>query len=117
MAHQPALVVDANILVRAVLGSRVRGVIEVCADRAFFFLPDSAYAEAAEHLEALAIQRGGDPKKALALLSSLAKLVELVGSEVYGSFEAQAQGKAGETRSRRLADPGLRTCFELSDLD
>ena len=48
-----ALVVDANILVRAVLGRRVREVIETYAGDVSFFVPESAYAEAEEHLRHL----------------------------------------------------------------
>jgi hypothetical protein len=40
-----ALAVDANILVRAVLGKRVREVIETYADEVSFFVPDVALAE------------------------------------------------------------------------
>ncbi len=86
-----ALVVNANILVRAVLGKRVREVIERYAGQASFFVPDVAYAEAEEHLPALVIKRGGDPAKALAFLRSLAGLVDLIGSEVYGEFETEAR--------------------------
>ena len=92
-----ALVVDANILVRAVLGRRVREVIEAHAEHVLFFVPESAFAEAEEHLAALVVKRGGDPEKALALLRSLGRLVELVGSEVYGELEAEAR----ERLSRR----------------
>jgi predicted nucleic acid-binding protein len=66
-----ALVVDANILVRAVLGKRVREVFEASAEGVTFFVPEFAYAEAEEHLAALVVKRGGDPEKALAVLSSL----------------------------------------------
>lgn len=86
-----ALVVDANILVRAVLGRRVREVIETYAGEVSFFVPESAYAEAEEHLSELVIKHGGDPEKALALLRSLGRLMELIGSEVYGEFEAEAR--------------------------
>jgi len=78
-----ALVVDANILVRAVLGRRVRDVIETYAGQVSFFVPEVAYAEAEEHVPALVIRRGGDPDKALRVLRSLRGLVELIGSEVY----------------------------------
>ena len=44
-----ALVVDANILVRAVLGRRVREVIETYAGQVSFFVPEFAFAEAEEH--------------------------------------------------------------------
>lgn len=91
-----ALVVDANILVRAVLGKRVREVIETYAGEVSFFVPESAYAEAEEHLAALIIKRGGDPEKARALLRSLGRLVDLIGSEVYGEFEAEARERLGQ---------------------
>jgi predicted nucleic acid-binding protein len=53
--------------------------------------PESAYAEAEERLPELVIRHGGDPEKALALLRSLGRLMELIGSEVYGEFEAEAR--------------------------
>jgi hypothetical protein len=58
-----ALVLDANILVRAVLGKRVRELMEAYSGRAAFFVPEAAYAEAEEHLSALVAKRGGDPQK------------------------------------------------------
>ena len=91
-----ALVVDANILVRAVLGKRVRKVIETYAGQVSFFVPEVAYTEAEEHLPALVTKRGGDPKIALAFLHSLAHLVEAIGREIYGEFEAEARERLGE---------------------
>ena len=40
-----ALVLDANILIRAVLGQRVRRILEAHADNVSFFIPETAYAE------------------------------------------------------------------------
>lgn len=91
-----ALVVDANILVRAVLGKRVREVIERYAGKASFLVADVAYGEAQDHLPALFIRRGGDPAKALAVLSWLAGLVDLIGSEVYGEFESEARERLAQ---------------------
>ncbi|MGA2325667.1 MAG: PIN domain-containing protein [Bryobacteraceae bacterium] len=51
-----ALVVDANILVRAVLGKRVREVMEAHAGNVSFFIPEVAYCEAEEHLAALVVK-------------------------------------------------------------
>ena len=81
-----ALVVDANILVRAVLGKRVRTVIETYCDSVSFFVPEAAYAEAEEHLPRLVNKRGGDPERALAFLRALRHLVELIGSDVYSEW-------------------------------
>ena len=83
-----ALVIDANILVRAVLGRRVREIIETRAEQASFFVPDMAYAEAEKQLPALVIRRGGDPEKALRFLRSLRGLVDLIGGEVYSPSRA-----------------------------
>jgi predicted nucleic acid-binding protein len=91
-----ALVVDANILVRAVLGRRVREIIETYAGQVSFFVPEVAYAEAEEHVPALVIKRGGDPDKALRFLRSLRGLIELIGSEVYGDFERTAGERLGD---------------------
>lgn len=41
-----ALVLDANILIRAVLGQRVRRILEAHADNVSFFIPETAYVEA-----------------------------------------------------------------------
>jgi len=90
-----ALVVDANILVRAVLGMRVRQVLETYAEEVSFFVPQPAYAEAEEHLTALVVKRGGDAEIALAYLRSMGRLVELIDSEVYGKFEAEARERLG----------------------
>src|SRR5579863_3485727 len=90
-----ALIVDANIIVRAVLGKRVRAIIEAYVGHATFFVPDIAFADAEEHLPALVIKRQGDPQKALALLYSLGSLVEQIGNEVYGKFETAARDRLG----------------------
>src|SRR5260370_4239997 len=86
-----ALVVDANILVRAVLGKRVRTVIETYCDSVSFFVPEAAYAEAEEHLPRLTLRHGGDPEKALAFLRTPRHLVELIRKDVYGEFEGEAR--------------------------
>ena len=91
-----ALVIDANILVRAVLGRRVREIVETNAEQASFFVPEVAYAEAEEHLPALVMKRGGDPDKALRFLRSLRGLIDLIGSEVYSDFESAARERLGE---------------------
>jgi predicted nucleic acid-binding protein len=91
-----ALVVDANILVRAVLGKRVREAIETYCKEVSFFVPEAAFAEAEEHLPSLVMKRGGDPERALAFLRTLRHLVEPIGSDVYGEFEAEARERLGQ---------------------
>lgn len=86
-----ALVLDANILIRAVLGQRVRRILENHADSISFFVPETAYAEAEEHLAALVVKRGGDPSKAVRLLRSMAALGTVVHRDLYEDFEAEAR--------------------------
>jgi len=54
------------------------------------------FAEAEEHLPALVIKRGNDPGQALAFLHTLGRLVEMIGSDVYGEFEAEARERLGQ---------------------
>jgi len=44
-----SIVLDANILIRAILGQRVRLLLEAHADIVSFFVPETALAEAEEH--------------------------------------------------------------------
>lgn len=48
-----ALVLDANILIRAALGQPVRRILESHADVISFFIPETADAEAGEHFRGL----------------------------------------------------------------
>ena len=65
-----AIVLDANILIRAVLGRKVRDLIFAHADRVQFFAPDVAYADARKYLPELLIKRGVAPELALAVLDA-----------------------------------------------
>ena len=85
------LVLDANILIGAVLGQRVRRILEVHVDGISFFLPEAVYAEAEEHMAALVVNRGGDPTKALSALKTMAPLATMSGGDLYGDFDAEAR--------------------------
>lgn len=90
-----ALVLDANILIRAVLGIRVRRILENYADNVSFFVPELALSEAQEHLATLVSRRRGDPAKALRLLDALVGLVDLVSLDIYGEHETEAKRRLG----------------------
>jgi len=63
-----AIVLDANILIRAVLCKRVRELIVDNADRVQFFSSDVAYADARKYLPALVEKRGDKSESAMAFL-------------------------------------------------
>ena len=86
------LVLDANILIRAVLGRRVRALVEAYGGKgARFLAPDVAFEDAERHLLALLIKRGKPRVDVPATLGYLRSLIELVGPEVYGTSEAEAR--------------------------
>jgi predicted nucleic acid-binding protein len=79
------IVLDANILIRAVLGVRVKRIIIDHAVRAEFFAPEVAYAEANHHLPEILAKhdRGNEIDHALAFLERLRAVVLPVPEEVY----------------------------------
>ena len=85
------LVLDANILVRAVLGKRARSILERYAARARFYAPDMAFADAREHLPGILAKRGIDAAPALAVLEALRTIVECLDAEMYAPFERIAR--------------------------
>lgn len=93
---QRTIVVDANILIRAVLGQRVRQLILEHAAGNRFFAPEAAYAEAREHLPALLDKRGVDGSAALAVLDALEAVVRPLAAELYQPLEEQALARIGE---------------------
>jgi predicted nucleic acid-binding protein len=92
VAAGPRIVLDANILIRAVLGRRVKEIITEHAEHAEFFAPELAYAEAERHLpEILAkYSRADQIDEALAYLGGLQAVVLPVPEEVYESVRAAA---------------------------
>ena len=85
-----AIVLDANILIRAVLGKRVRELILNNADRVQFFAPDVAYSDARKYLPALLEKRGVNSEPAMAVLDALEALVCPLELGVYEGFKTQA---------------------------
>jgi len=85
-----AIVLDANILIRAVLGKRVRELIAANTGTVQFFAPDAAYADARKYLPALLEKRGVNSEVALAVLDALESIVQPLELGVYSGLQAQA---------------------------
>ena len=111
------LVLDANILIRAVLGQQVRRILEAHADNVSFFIPETAYVEAEEHLAVLVAKHGGDPAKALAFLRSHSRARNSGWPGSLQRLRTRSAEAARRTRSGGLADRRSRPCSRLSDLD
>lgn len=76
-----AIVLDANILIRAVLGKRVRELIITNALAVKFFAPDVAYADARKYLPHLLEKRGVESEAAMKVLDSLECIVQPINLE------------------------------------
>ncbi len=85
-----AIVLDANILIRAVLGKRVRELIFGNLQTVKFFAPDIAYADARKYLPALLKKRGVDATAAMLVLDRLEAIVQSIDAELYESMQQQA---------------------------
>ena len=73
---------DANILVRGALGTRVSELLDAYDD-VLFFAPDEAFADARRHLPVIAEKRGFDVAPLLASLDDLAEIVWEIGKDTY----------------------------------
>ena len=82
------LVLDANILVRAVLGRRVRTLISKYSNQVSLLAPDIAFEEARRHLPAVLERRNVPFLPAMELLESLGTIVDPVDQDVYQDYEA-----------------------------
>lgn len=85
-----AVVLDANILIRAVLGTRVRALIVDHAATVKFFAPDVAYADARKYLPPLLEKRGIQSAGAMKVLDRLEAIVRPIDLELYASLQQQA---------------------------
>lgn len=105
-AVRKLLVLDANILIRAVLGRRVLSLLEAYVGRVHFLAPEIAYTDASTHLPEILTMRGV-PKEAVAnlleqeVLRRLPMLVTPVPHEAYADLEPEARRRL---RGRDEAD-------------
>jgi predicted nucleic acid-binding protein len=90
-----AIVLDANILIRAVLGRRVREIIHKYEATAQLFTPDVAVADAKKYLPALLEKRGADTSAGMLLLDHLERSINILSIDVYGRFRQQALLRIG----------------------
>jgi predicted nucleic acid-binding protein len=90
MNERKGLVLDANILLRAVFGTRVRTILQSFEDTASFFSPDVCFEDARHYIPDLAARRSMDASAGLATLDAISKVVESVDRSLYESLEQLA---------------------------
>jgi len=91
-----AIVLDANILIRAVLGQQVRKLIFKHAANTQFFAPDVAWADARKYLPALLAKRQVDPAVLLTVLDRLEAVIQRLDAERYAGKKDEACRRIAE---------------------
>ena len=91
MAAETKIVLDANILIRAVLGKKVRNTIEKYANSAQFFTPDVCFADARKYLPALFAKRNLPVDEAIAVLEELTNFITAVDVSLYEIYAVEAK--------------------------
>ena len=86
MSASKGLVLDANILIRAVFGVRVRELLEKYEDAAKFYAPDKCFDDAQKYVAILSKQRNLDLDLALSVLDQIGGVVERVDRSLYESM-------------------------------
>ena len=112
-----SIVLDANILIRAVLGKRVGQLIEQYVRGVDLFAPDTAFVEAEEHLPDLCTKRGLPLDIAMAVYESLSALVEELPEPMYSQAGSGGASTNRAPGSGRLADNRLCADAWLPNLD
>ena len=116
------IVLDANILVRAVLGRRVKSLLETYAARGVRFVtPEVAFHDAAKYLPEILARRSKSSADLSSSLEYLRKIVEPVEHDFYSLFESDARirlrGRDEEDWPVLAASLGLRCPIWTEDAD
>lgn len=107
----PVLVLDANILVRAVLGKKVRELLLAFSDSVKFFTPDICLADARKYLPLVFEKRSLPVIEAMNALMGLEGLLQVVEVGLYQAYEVAAKDRI---RSRDVNDwPIVATALML----
>jgi predicted nucleic acid-binding protein len=93
MSTTKIIVLDANILIRAVLGVKARNLIQNYAGDVLFFTPDLCYEDALKYLPILFEKRNLPPNDALNVLAELKCLIQIVDSSLYSLYEQDAKNR------------------------
>ena len=94
MSASKKLVVDANILLRGVFGTRVRGQLNSYQETVSFYTPNLCVEEALKYVSAIAERRKLDPEESVANLDKIIdSLIHVVDCSLYEEFEARARAR------------------------
>lgn len=87
------IVLDTNILLRAVFGERVLPLLKRYEESTVFHSPDVCFEDANRYLPKLAAKGGFDPAICFAVLFQVSHLVQGVDRSLYEEHEASAMSR------------------------
>jgi len=93
MTERRGLVLDANILLRAVFGQRVRQILEKYEDDARFYTPDVCFQDARRYIPVISKERRFDVDLGLSVLEQIGRIVEQVDRSLYEEYQNAARGR------------------------
>jgi predicted nucleic acid-binding protein len=88
-------VLDANILIRAVLGARVRSLIEKYCERVAFFVAEAGFEEAQDYLADIAAARGIEETIWRETLVQVMATVQTIAPDALERSEMEARARIG----------------------
>lgn len=89
------LVLDANILIRAVLGLRVRSLVEAYCERVAFFVAEASLLEAENYLGEIAAARGIAEAIWRDVLARVMDTVQTISLDTLEPTEVEARARIG----------------------
>jgi predicted nucleic acid-binding protein len=89
------LVLDANILLRAVFGQRVRQILEEHEEHVNFYSPDICFEDARRYIPDIASRKNLEADLTLSVLDQLSQIVESVDASLYEEYEQAARERVG----------------------
>jgi predicted nucleic acid-binding protein len=95
MSTSKGLILDANILLRAVFGIRVMWLLEEYEDAVDFYSPDVCFSEAETYIPELAKKRRLDLELAREILAKIEGIVQPVERSLYEDYESVARERIG----------------------
>lgn len=99
MRRDKGLVLDANILLRAVFGQRVRQILERYETNARFYTPDVCVREAQQYIPDISRRRRIDASLGQSVLGQICRIVQQVDRSLYEEHQSTALERV------RLRDP------------
>ncbi len=108
------IVLDANILIRAVLGIRTFSLIAKHKEKILFCSPETCYREVAFHIPNIARKRNishVQEQEALDTLNNLKQLVTEIEEDIYGGFKQEALNRIRERDEKDWSIVALALAF------